>query len=272
MEPFDLAKIEGLLRDFYNLTGIKTCLYDSAENERCYYPEKFSDFCATLRSDGEMDARCRACDRQGFAECKRTRRQYVYTCHAGLRECISPILYDGQIIGYIMIGQIKTHADEEFDLLAPRLPRVMYAELQEAFKTLPVISTEKLTSAARILDACAGYEYLKSLVRAAQSQIDIRLGGYIGDHLRGDLSVSALCRVFHLSYKEIYDIFREYFHATPAEYIKERRLSHACALLRETDLPVNEIARRVGIPDYNYFSKVFKRQIGCSPRAYRKKT
>ena len=82
MHEYDLSKMQELLHDFYNLTGIKICIYDSAENELCYYPEKLTPFCRALREDAAADGRCRACDRRAFAECKRTHRRAVYTCHA----------------------------------------------------------------------------------------------------------------------------------------------------------------------------------------------
>ena len=69
--------LRSLLKDFYNLTGIKTCLFDAQGNELCYYPQKHSSFCAYLRRDEEMNARCERCDREGFAACRALRAQLV---------------------------------------------------------------------------------------------------------------------------------------------------------------------------------------------------
>ena len=132
------------------------------------------------------------------------------------------------------------------------------------------MAEDKIDSAIHILDACAGYEYLKALVSDYDRRIDARLAGYIEEHLKEELSVNALCRKFHLSRVELYALFREYFSATPAEFIKARRLQKACSLLEHTRLPVAKIAAECGIPDYNYFSKQFKRQFGASPTARRK--
>ncbi|MNY77182.1 DNA-binding transcriptional regulator AraC [compost metagenome] len=41
-------------------------------------------------------------------------------------------------------------------------------------------------------------------------------------------------------------------------------------LLGDSDYPVYEIAGQVGIPDYNYFTKAFKRETGVLPTVYRK--
>lgn len=270
MQAYDLQAVQELLKDFFNLTGIKLCFYDSEENELCYYPEKLSKFCSLLRKNEELDKYCKECDKHAFAVCKKTRKQYIYTCHAGLLECISPILYDKKIIGFIVIGQIKTHKRANFENLADKLPKEWRNKLAECFEDLPSVNMQKLNSAIRILDACTGFEYLKGLINAAQNKIDVRIGVYIDENLRGDLSVQTLCSRFHLSHSEIYSIFKEYFHSTPAEFVKARRLNEACDLLKNTSLPVNKIAVQCGIHDYNYFSKIFKHRFSVSPRQYRK--
>ncbi len=270
MKKFEQQSFENLLKDFYNLTGMKTCLYDADGNELCYYPGKLSDFCKILRKDEKMDARCRECDRLAFANCRKNRTQYVYSCHAGLRECISPILFENRIIGFIMIGQINGSDSEAFARVEKELPPELSAELKDAYNRLPLFSSEKLLSAFRVLDACAGYELLKTLMLTKNDPIDSRIDEYIHSNLSAPLSVSHLCSEFHLSRYEIYNICKEYFAFTPAEYIKNCRLAHACNLLATTALPIKDIAERCGIPDYNYFSKIFKSSYKLSPTQYRK--
>ena len=56
---------------------------------------------------------------------------------------------------------------------------------------------------------------------------------------------------------------------TVQEWIIERRMAEARSLLADTDLPVGEVARRVGMPDPGYFSRLFRRTHGASPREWR---
>ncbi|HEX2283917.1 MAG TPA: AraC family transcriptional regulator, partial [Mycobacterium sp.] len=56
---------------------------------------------------------------------------------------------------------------------------------------------------------------------------------------------------------------------TVQEWIIERRMAESRRLLADTDLPVAEVARRVGISDPGYFSRLFRRTHGTSPRTWR---
>ena len=64
-------------------------------------------------------------------------------------------------------------------------------------------------------------------------------------------------------------IFQQEVGLAPWEYLIRYRLLRAKDLLRETDLTVAEVATRVGFDTPTYFSRMFHREVGCSPRAYR---
>jgi AraC-like DNA-binding protein len=57
---------------------------------------------------------------------------------------------------------------------------------------------------------------------------------------------------------------------TVVEWITERRMVQARRLLTETDLPVADVARRVGLSDAGYFARVFRNSNGTTPRAWRR--
>lgn len=268
MAKFDPKSLETLLQHFYDLTSIKACICDADGNELCYYPSRLTAFCEILRGNPTVDEKCRACDEYAFEICRKTKNQYSYTCHAGLRECVSPILFEDNVVGFIMIGQIKNGE------MAASLPKGLTEEqksrLRAAYEGLSEISEAKLDAAFHILDACSGYETLKTHLLGQKNSIDAKIDAYVHKNLTSPISVSELCSEFHLSRHELYAICSKYFGAAPAEYVKKCRLDHACRLLVTTKLPIYEIAIRCGIPDYNYFSKVFKSAFGLSPTAYKR--
>lgn len=59
---------------------------------------------------------------------------------------------------------------------------------------------------------------------------------------------------------------------TVLDWITERRMTQARQLLTDTDLPISEIARRVGIPDPAYFARVFRHHNTVAPVTWRRNT
>ena len=56
---------------------------------------------------------------------------------------------------------------------------------------------------------------------------------------------------------------------SPMRYVMRKRLDHACELLRSTDMSVARVGAQVGYADACFFSKIFKKELGCVPSAYR---
>lgn len=63
--------------------------------------------------------------------------------------------------------------------------------------------------------------------------------------------------------------FKQYTGKTPVQYLTSLRMTNAQVLLETTTYSVNEIGRIVGYSNALYFSRVFHKQKGCSPSAYR---
>ncbi|MDO4297424.1 MAG: helix-turn-helix transcriptional regulator [Lachnospiraceae bacterium] len=53
------------------------------------------------------------------------------------------------------------------------------------------------------------------------------------------------------------------------EYVTSRRIRHAANLLLTSQMPIKTVAKQVGITDVQYFSRIFKKRIGQTPRQYR---
>ena len=65
-------------------------------------------------------------------------------------------------------------------------------------------------------------------------------------------------------------IFKETYGTTVNNYLISKRITRAKQLLRFTDMTVDEIGVGVGMGDANYFSRMFRKVEGISPREYRK--
>ncbi len=93
---------------------------------------------------------------------------------------------------------------------------------------------------------------------------------YIQINLSQPLSLETIARGVSFSQGYLSRQFKKEVGMSLGEYLTTRRIETACRLLEKTSMTVREIAGYVGIPDWNYFTKVFRRQKGCTPSQYRK--
>lgn len=64
--------------------------------------------------------------------------------------------------------------------------------------------------------------------------------------------------------------FREATGVTPSEYIQRKRIEHAQALLRSSDMPISMVGEAVGIYNPSQFSRLFTKIANCTPSEYRR--
>ena len=63
--------------------------------------------------------------------------------------------------------------------------------------------------------------------------------------------------------------FRRYFSTTVGEFLRRKRIEHACHLVSATNTPLSEIAMTCGFSDQSHFSATFRRQVGLTPARFR---
>ncbi len=91
----------------------------------------------------------------------------------------------------------------------------------------------------------------------------------IDRRLSEPLSLRDVARELGVTPGHLTTVVRRRTGRTVQEWIIERRMAEARSLLSDTRLPVGEVARRVGMPDPGYFSRLFRRTHGTSPREWR---
>ncbi len=91
---------------------------------------------------------------------------------------------------------------------------------------------------------------------------------YIDRHYAEPQDYATYCQLVKTSPSHLCRTFAAQIGRTPQAYLNDVRMHHACRLLQEGVLNVNEVGRAVGIPDANYFSRLFRRQFGKSPSRF----
>jgi AraC family transcriptional regulator len=93
---------------------------------------------------------------------------------------------------------------------------------------------------------------------------------YIEENLSADLAISDVANAVLLSSSHFAHAFRNSSGVPPHQYIVQRRIARAKALLRDTSLPISSIATRAGFSTHAHFCVIFQRQTGVAPRAFRR--
>lgn len=87
--------------------------------------------------------------------------------------------------------------------------------------------------------------------------------------LTADLTLNTFAQQLNVNPSYLSTLFKKETGMTLTEYVNRRRIEHSILLLNSTSLQIQTIAQHCGIPDVNYFTKMFKKQIGKTPKEYR---
>ena len=96
-----------------------------------------------------------------------------------------------------------------------------------------------------------------------------RVTEYIEEHLDGNLSLEAMAAEVEISPVYLARAFKAAIGQSPHQYVLGRRIDRAKELLRNTDIPVVDVALSVGFSSQSHLSHWFQRYVGVSPAAYR---
>ncbi|WP_309120646.1 AraC family transcriptional regulator [Paenibacillus sp.] len=92
---------------------------------------------------------------------------------------------------------------------------------------------------------------------------------YIRLHYAEPIRVEALAEEAGVHRSYLSDAFRKAYGMSPKQYATNLRLTNAADLLRDSELPVQDIAATVGYPDLFAFTRAFTKHYRMSPTAYR---
>ena len=91
----------------------------------------------------------------------------------------------------------------------------------------------------------------------------------INQDLTEDLSLKTQAEALNVNPSYLSTLFKKETGMTLTDYVNNKRIEYALLLLNSTDMQIQTIALYCGIPDVNYFTKVFKKIVGKTPKEYR---
>lgn len=133
-------------------------------------------------------------------------------------------------------------------------------ELLPSLESISSLMTEMFQSYCRLVRRHATLDYSPPVQQALVC---------IETDLAGDLSLRTLAQKLNISSSYLSTIFKKETGQTLTDLIAARRVERAKELLQTTRLQIQTIAQHCGIVDVHYFSKIFKKVTGQTPKEYR---
>ena len=146
---------------------------------------------------------------------------------------------------------------------------------EEIFSTLHNgYSCESLRYVSSLLHYyLASIRYINSYRQASeQSSIDSVVEAaihYMQENIEKRLTLQDLARYTGYSPSHFSTVFRQQTGDSPLSHFNRMKIEASCQMLSETDMHINQICHKVGIADCYYFSRLFHRIKGVTPRQYR---
>jgi AraC-like DNA-binding protein len=107
------------------------------------------------------------------------------------------------------------------------------------------------------------------LTKSEESLLSNSIKAYIDEHYLEEISLNSLSETLHISPYYVAHVFKESTGFSPIQYIIRRRIGEAQSLLINTNESVTNIAGIVGYDNTSYFTTLFSKTVGMSPKKYR---
>jgi AraC-like DNA-binding protein len=158
------------------------------------------------------------------------------------------------------------------------LKRIPLAHVEQDLEAMEHESQEKIAGyevalRAKLLELIVFLSRSYTTTDTTEAEALLRVGNVIGtleNNFSNDWKLDDLQKIAHMSRSNLMRVFRKATGQSPIEYLVRLRIQKSMELLRNTDLPITEIAMEVGFSDSNYFTRQFRRALGQSPRSFRK--
>lgn len=267
---FNKEQLNSILNDFHNLTGlniqIRDINYKTIGQNEDYNPE----FCNIIQRDDTGVKRCHRSDEIILKKCAETKSIEIHNCHAGLTDMAIPVIRGGTVIAFIILGQIKNNVTYNQILQNTKDLNCDKHLLEESYNRLIELDINRINSVANIAVMLVEHILLNNLLKPISDTHIQKSIEYISENINKPITVKDICNSVNISKSVLYKSFQKHLNTSPNQYINEKKIAKAKDLIKNTEMPIKEIADFLGFSNTTYFYKLFKKVTGITPIQYKK--
>lgn len=248
--------VEQLLTASEDLLGLPLCLHLPGRQSGVANRWRLHRTAPCLHQKSHDRAACRRFDsRETHAALQDLPAGRIHTCPAGFTEIAVPVQYEAEWLGVLFAGPVWTR------------------RARPVHPALPVLRSRRaLTARWQVLQAVA--LRLGQLLATASGEPEDRataIRTFLLTHLAEPLRLADLAAALNLSASRTRHLVREETGKSFTTLLQQLRLREASRLLIITRDTIAAVAAQVGIPDQNYFARLFRQHYGIPPRVYRQR-
>ena len=259
-----------IFNHFTNLLGIKITFFNADIVEvRTGMQKGHCKYCSLLRTKLGCEIKCREMDTQKQLQSLETKRLTCYQCHGGMMEAILPVFTVNKLVGYIMIGQFRTTSicpPKHFNTW-----KTLYNNdlLQKAFMEAPYYPKEKLKDIFGMFELIVESIVTRHLIAIKTTSSIEKLISYIDQNPHVNLTLPQAADMMYRSPSSISHEFKKATGVNFKKYLILKKLKKAEKLMStQSELKINEVARKVGYADPYLFSRIYKKHRGFAPNLF----
>ena len=270
----NVPELERLLYDFYQISGMEVAIVDTKYrniiSNRC--PGK--NFCAAVHKTPKCLDVCIQSDRDHLHTVEESRRPLTYICPFGIFEAIAPIMKNGGVIAYLFFAMGIEERDGCDEYPLRMLREISEAQdfeyLRQCIIEIPHYTRKTLEAYADLLLIMAEYIEKNNLMSDNEQSLGQMIQNYVDKNLQSKITLADLSWNLHCSTVTLTEHFKREFGITIMQYVTQKRMEAAEAMLLRDHRSIGEIAVSCGFPDMEYFSRTFKTIYGMSPSRWRR--
>jgi len=282
LSVFEVSKeIYGIFNLYYRLHGVRITLFD-AQGKKLYPQEDQPDceYCRLVRQDLGKLIQCQKLDQRMIHVSMKENRMISYRCHGGMQEAAMPLLVDGEPLGCIMLGQFRKEflnrkdqdQPETSPYLEPWIQKFGDQRLEQAYQNTPIYRDDKIPVLLELYQVILDFITREKMIRHRDFDLIRPVLELLEKQHSAQPSLQDAAHMIGRSPSSVSRLFKNITGKSYQNWLIQFKLEQAESLmLQKTKRPLSEIAWELGYQDPLYFSRLFKKHRGSSPREWKKK-
>jgi ligand-binding sensor protein/AraC-like DNA-binding protein len=270
IDVFLEEKVKNLIDSFSYCFGVHITIFSRDVQKKLAQGPPLCRYCELVREKLRYDYRCIQMDREMCLRSRNSPVPLVYPCHAGLVDAAFPVRLNGEVVGYVMVGQFRTQY---------AIPRTILQDwektgfdpaiLKRAFMKQPFIEKDLLENMINLFSMLCDYIVSKGYIKRYQVDITAEVVRWIENHISVPVLFQDVSDYLGYSQSTILNALHKKLGMSFKRLCILKKIERFEAIVAiDPHITIEEAALKVGYRDVSYFSRLYKKVRLVTPSAF----